>query len=601
MRRRGGKRRDRSWVCAFLALASCASHTDEDAKACAGYVCSAGQCQAGPSGPECVCGAAEQAMHLACTLLRVDQGTDDDRDHARSIALNADVPGEIGVPAANRTQDVDVYRFEASAGRVYLIEVTSGPSLEVRIEDSAGNYQTSGSGTSLRLATPSAGETEYVTVKSTDSHEIGQYLLRITDLAAAAESSTLGPAPASVEGTIAPAGNVDGYALVVDAGVIYDIGCTFEPALPGSAALPVPGNPTRFRAQSGARYGVSVGGGQTGVGRYRCELTEAAVQDDVGDTVETALLLPEAPASFDGRGDVAFDNDVFGVHARPGKYLWAHTTACYAGFTTSPFVRGGFVTDAHPGLIGDELAYLVIYCESPGTYHLTLEELTDLEGNTPATATPIAPGIIQGRLEGPQDVDVFMFQAAAHHVYALEGTGLFGPSDLPVWNVTGPSLEQGAVQMDGGFARTFSVATSGPAFVSVGWRRDGSFSPPISYAVPLEDTGALDPEPGTPEDAIPSTVGVTIHGASNFGGDVDCYAFTLPPAQGFTAEPSTGVTTLFAPDGGSTTYLGQFQFDSDVGGRHILCLQTTTGTGGGIDGPSIPELGDYPYTLLVHP
>ena len=116
--------------------------------------------------------------------------------------------------------------------------------------------------------------------------------------------------------------------------------------------------------------------------------------------------------------------------------------------------------------------------------------------------------------------------------------------------------------------------------------------------MPLEDTGAVDPEPGTPEDAIPSTVGVTIRGASNYGDDVDCYAFTLQPAQNFTVEPSIGTTTLFGPDGGSTVYLGPFQFDSDVGGRHVLCLMAINGSPGGF---SIPELGDYPYTLLVHP
>ena len=124
MRRRGGNRRDWS-ICALLSLSSCGSHVDEDAKACAGYTCTAGTCQAGPSGPECVCGAAEQAMHLTCTLLGVDQGTDDNRAHAQPIALNADVAGEISVPAAFHSQDVDVYRFEAAAGRVYLIEVTA--------------------------------------------------------------------------------------------------------------------------------------------------------------------------------------------------------------------------------------------------------------------------------------------------------------------------------------------------------------------------------------------------------------------------------------------------------------------------------------------
>lgn len=598
MRPRGGNRRDRAWVCALLSLASCGSHIDEDAKACAGYACTAGTCQAGANGPECVCGAAEQAMHLTCTLLVVDQGTDDDRDHARLISPNTDVAGEISVPAAFHHQDVDVYRFEATAGRVYLIEVTSGPALDIRIEDAAGNYQTglyqmTASGSTARLAMPSEGGAEYITLSASDPNVIGQYVLRVTDLAPAAESSTLGPAPASVEGTIAPAGEVDQFILSVDEGVIYDVTCTFDAALPGNAVVAGFGTPTRFKVASGVTYGLSVGGGQTAVGKYRCELQRAAVQDDAGDTVDTALLLPGPPASFDGRKDAQIDLDVFAIQSHAGKYLWAHTSGCFVSFIPGPgqqLITGYWGSDAHPGLLGNELAYVQVLCrDDESTYHLTVDELTDAEANTAATAATVDEGSISGRLEGPEDQDVFLFQAQARHVYTL---------DIPVfpgWQLTGMHVERSTLRGTP-YQAVFVPEATGTLILTLGW--SDVLHTPLAYAANLQDTGLVDPEPDLPADAIPGQVGVPVHGEFQFDGDSDCFAFDLPATTTMTVEVDRGEPTVWSPDGNQISAFSPYTFETGAGGRYAVCVWYAGSLGGGQIGGTLEQVQ---YTLGVHP
>lgn len=595
MRPCGGKRRGWRFLCAVVSLVGCANHTEEDAKACAGYVCTAGSCQAGANGPECVCGAFEQALGLTCTRLVIDPGDDDDREHARLIALSTDVAGQIEVPKLGRSQDVDVYRFEADPGRVYLVEVVSGPELEVRLEDSNGAQQTYNYGTAVRLATPSMGGAEYITLRSMDPHVIGQYLFRVTDLAPAVQPETLGPAPAFAEGTIAPAGEVDIFPLAVEFGVIYDVTCTFGDGFTGVFSAGGRSNPAHFKVQEDpGHYSLSVSGGEHGVGTYRCDLKRSDVQDDVGDSLDTALQLPGPPATFDGRAEVQPDNDVFAIQAHAGKYLWAYVDACFATFRRAPgqVIREDiYGSYAHPGLLGDEIAYLNIHCDGASSYRLTVEELVDVEGDSPATAIPITIGSFHGRLEGPEDRDLFEFQAgAARHVYTLS-RALVGTASA-FWEVHGEGVNAGYAVVDGAVALAFSSDHPGSVFVTASPYDGFSVARPIDYAPLLEDTGVIDPEPGTPDLALPGVIGTDVHGASQFGLDRDCFAFDLPPSQTFFVDAPSLFAEVYLPDGGVLGSGSSGGFDSGPGGRHVVCVNP---------GGQPFRVMDYPYTLNVHP
>src|SRR5262249_13837547 len=150
-------------------------------------------------------------------------------------------------------------------------------------------------------------------------------------------------------------------------------------------------------------YSLLVYGLPQSVGHYRCSL-ERQPADDVGDLVTEATALGDAPAVVHGNCDYVGDIDFFSVGAHAGKYLWSYVPGGYAGFYAADGTLlpgqaggGGWTT---PGLLPTQTTYVAVSCFKQGPYDLSLLEYVDAEGNTEATATPVVPGPVRGRLEG---------------------------------------------------------------------------------------------------------------------------------------------------------------------------------------------------------
>jgi hypothetical protein len=590
-----------------LSLAGCADHTEEDLKACAGYACTAGTCQAGPSGPVCVCGAIEQSQHLTCELVAVDVGTDDTQEGATTIAVDSAVSGDIGAPNFNHFQDYDYYRFQGTAGRVYLVEGTAEMEVVVDLFDSGGILQTEDRGTAFRLAAPSSGAEQFVGVRALDPKVLGRYAFRVTDLGPADDDLiTLGPAPAVLDATLAPDGDQDSFGLVLDIGHVYQLGCAFDAPLQATfqvngASSPSGGAPVTFKAlqDSLPYYRLLVSG--AGVGNYRCTLDDIG-GDDVGDTVAEAKPLGEAPAVWDGQAEFPGDRDVFAIGAHAGKYLWAHVPGCFAGFVApdgTPLQnQAGGHGWANPGLLPTELTYAVVTCPQIGSYELSFVEYVDAEGNDEASATPVVPGPIEGRLDGWGDVDVFRFDGVAHHVYTVpfHGGAACGlaPSNVGRWTIA----------IEDYYRLVFVADQDQTVFLVRAWNQDScTLDGPADYSEMLEDTGLIDSVAGTPELATPATLGAGITGSLQFVGDVDCFAYNLAASTGYLATLSYSDTvssasmTLYAPDDSQIPVgVSPAVFTTSAAGRYALCVTSSPFSLG-----YVPPLAEAPYTLVVSP
>ena len=596
MRSGGGKRHAWRWLCAVVSLVSCADHTEEDAKACAGWACSAGTCQAGPTGPVCVCGAFEQATGLSCQLIQGDSGNDDDFDHAHPIDLDTEVSGTIGASTSGAPQDFDYYSIDGSPDRVYVVDATSGPSLSIELIDADYSVRGRASGTVVRLGAAISGPRAYVRVHSTDSSQLGDYSFRVSDLAPSDVDTPLAPG-SRADRSIAPADEYDWLALVVSGGAVYVVDCSFDAPLVGYVALgkdgfistPAVPLPFRFKAEPGAAYAAVITGNQ--IGTYHCTLDQAP-DDDAGDRDQDARPLG-ANDTFDGRVDFSGDTDVFAVPARAGTSLWAGAGPCYVYFEqpddgSQTVASAQFTTDqwAFVGPRSERTVFLVVACQrGESAYHLVTEELTDAEGDDVSAAVNVSPGLVTGRFDHPGDRDVFRLQADAHRVYTL-------PRSTAVWSAEGAGVN--TVQVDNGDRFVFSRDDDGPIFLVAAWPQLLDFYPaPFQYSDPLTELDVVDAEPGTPAAAIDIPLGPTVNAAAQYPGDVDCFAFQVPAGVPETVEV-TSPYFLVLPDGTS----GPVEIDPTVipagpGGRRVVCAVNYAGVNA--------TLLEMPYTVRVHP
>lgn len=152
-----------------------------------------------------------------------------------------------------------------------------------------------------------------------------------------------------------------------------------------------------------------------------------------------------------------------------------------------------------------------VYLRSSGQttfepYAVTVAELApDTVGNTPAEAQPITPGVpISARMDSPEDVDMFSFDAQPGHYYLLQGLD----GGVRSWGT--PGADSYVYAADGGSA----LVTIQPSPNRI-----------QDYAFVLNDVGPDEAGP-TLNAGTQVAVGETITGNCVPSGDVDVFWFT---------------------------------------------------------------------------
>ncbi|HZI13093.1 MAG TPA: hypothetical protein VE153_22105 [Myxococcus sp.] len=132
-------------VAIFLALAGCDASVEvpDDAVACAGIQCTAGQCYSNAGQPMCRCGPWEQAAGLRCEVASFV--TEDDCGGSPETASELSVSSEpregyISASMGGTPDDWDLFSFYAEAGHsyVFVCQPKSLPGCHPRLLDASG-------------------------------------------------------------------------------------------------------------------------------------------------------------------------------------------------------------------------------------------------------------------------------------------------------------------------------------------------------------------------------------------------------------------------------------------------------------------------------
>ncbi|MCY1022467.1 hypothetical protein [Pyxidicoccus sp. MSG2] len=178
----------------LLALSACAPTVEvpDDAAACEGLRCTAGQCFSNAGQPMCRCGDWERTAGMPCQVASFEQPDDHGGSPGDATVLLPPVGPVEGRISASRREgqvDLDLFAFTSEARHVYAFqfESTQLRSGGVRLLDASGRvvvgfldtFVRDGLRTAARVASLDAG-TWYVEVFG--NGETGTYMYQLTDL-----------------------------------------------------------------------------------------------------------------------------------------------------------------------------------------------------------------------------------------------------------------------------------------------------------------------------------------------------------------------------------------------------------------------------------
>ena len=267
------------------------------------------------------------------------------------------------------------------------------------------------------------------------------------DHANSVEGATTATVGEPMQGTVDYDDDSDVFAFEVEEGVLYQIDVElgtlpdswltiydadeFEIAYNDDRDVDSLASRIVGEAPSSGEYYVVVGG--YGVGSYTLTVTVSDIADDhansdEGATPTTVGELMQGTVDYDG------DRDVFAFKVEEGVLYQIDV-----GLGTLPdsllaiYDADGFVL-ANDDDGGDSLASRIIW-EAPssgeyyaavegygtGSYTLTVSVLTDDHGDSVSNATVITVGeAVEGAVDYPEDLDVFVFQAEVGQVYQID-------------------------------------------------------------------------------------------------------------------------------------------------------------------------------------
>ena len=550
-------------------------------------------------------------------LLVEDVSADDYADNAGSVGVGGSATGAIETPG-----DRDRFAVALEGGKTYRVDIDEAAIAGDRdfssrlydVRDAHGTVLTrvTHDGLNRLYIKPGVDDTYTFEVGGItgDLSQTGHYTLTVQAIDGsdeyAADTGTAGAVTVGgrAAGEIELPGDVDWFAVALDAGTLYQVGVqgSFtttgtlpDPYLYGIYAVPEAGGPGRaiaytfdndsgdgpdslvlFRAPGTATYYVSAGANGAGTGAYTVSVT-AFPGDYSADTDTTGTLSAGTPAV--SALDAIDDADWFAVRlvADTVYHIEArgNVRGDYGGSLLNPalavFDRDGeaIVRDDDSGLgynarllfSADETDTYYIGVDdrkgSIGTYTLSVEEVSDDYPNDTGTGgTLAAGGSNTGEVELPNDTDWFAVELVAgkHYRIDLEGAPT-GQGDLAdpylrgLYRADGSQVP-GTTNDDGGegFNSRLDVTPSNTAtyYIAAGayGERTGTYTLSVAVDEFVDDySNAV----GT---GATLAVDGTATGAVDYAGDVDWFAVTLTAGQKYRLHlegSDTGQGTLQDP------------------------------------------------------
>ncbi len=489
---------------------------------------------------------------------------------AGTVAVGGSATGDLG-----HAGDIDWYAVTLEAGKTYRIDLqgaSSGagtlrdPYLSLR--DADGNAVTgmtdddSGAGRDSQLTfTVGTTGTYYVSAGGAWASGEGTYTVSVTDVTDGsaddhgASTGTAGTVAVggSATGEIGHAGDVDWFAVTLEAGKTYRIdlkgvssssGTLRDPYLrslhdaDGNAVAGMTDDDSgagrdsqlTFSVETAGTYYVSAGAWKNGTGTYQVSVTDVTggSQDDHGASTGTAGTVSVGGSVTGGIGHVG-DTDWYAVTFEEGKTyrIDLQGASSGAGTLADPYLRG--IYDANGNRIVNTLnddsgagrdsqltftasaagTYYVAaggaWGSSTGTYKLSVTDVTDSSlddyGATAGTAGQAAVGdSASGSIGHQGDVDWFAVTLEAGKAYRIDlkgassGAGTLGNPYLRGLHDADGNAVAGLTDDDSGFGRdsqlTFTVHAGGTYYVAASAQQNSTGTYEVSVTETTTDGGA---------------------------------------------------------------------------------------------------------------
>ena len=534
----------------------------------------------------------------------------DDIDGATAIAI-----GDVVAGALDHGYDLDFFAFEAEAGLIYQIDVGLG-ALEglIVLEYDMGalyflGYDEAAPGSRYYWKAPSTGE-HYFSVWGADG-ALGAYTLTVAaseivddhgDSIGGATAITVGE---DVSGAIDYVGDQDFFAFAAEAGEVYQIDVVpgtltnswvalydadasvldiSRPHEDASAEGISWEGPSRlyWKAPSTGEYYIGIPwyvyaslgaypGAGPDKGTYTLTVAASEIVDDHGDSIDSATSIALG-AEVQGAMDYAVDVDFFAFQAQAGVVYQIYVALgtlkesrvrTYDALHTASLAYSNIDADVTPvgrfyyTALGSGEHYVAVQgWDGPlGTYTLTVtvSDIVDDHANVSMGATPITVGAeVQGTVDYRNDEDYFAFEAMEGVPYRIgvePGTvdaydvWLFGAGDGH--SLDGLSVVKGASSFD------WVAPSTGEYYIRVDGYGIGTYALRVAAVVDDHADGI--------DGATAIAVGAEVHGAKNYGGDVDFFAFEAKEGTVYQIDAALGTSgrlqlAVYGADGSSLAH-----------------------------------------------
>ena len=214
-----------------------------------------------------------------------------------------------------------------------------------------------------------------------------------------------------------------------------------------------------------------------------------------------------------------------------------------------------------------------------GTYTLTISGITDDHANSAANAVRVDVGLAaRGAIDYEGDGDYFAFAAEEGELYQLDVTlGTLEDSVLDIFDTYGIWLDGNDDSAESSASRLYWIAPgTGTYYVRVTGFDVGTGT----YTLTIALSDIVDDHPDSTADATPVEIGVDTHGAIDYEGDRDYFAFEAQEGEYYQLDVTLGtlddsILELFDSDG---IWLDANDDSAESTASRLIWLSPGTGT-----------------------
>lgn len=525
---------------------------------------------------------------------------------ARELGLNTEAARTIAGEG-----DHDWFHVGTQPGRLYTVALIGDVDALLEVFDSSGVVRIASDNRAISSASASfvaEGTEVFVRVRALRGTDVGAYVIRCDDIGVddyfndTSRAVTIGP-DATFAGQVQYADDLDVVLLEVPVETAVEIGVdggspeiVIELSQLDAGRVLRLGDSTTVSFSTQSKLAISARAeNRRDLVLFQVTTRSIGVDDHSDDPVFGTELVPNgAPVtgliSRDGADRDAFRVRQIQNHNYRARWTQIGNLSGLMGIVISP--TGSILADAYTdrqvweAMSSDSAAVVISRSPLSSTgeprFSLVVEDLgIDDYGDSVVDASPLPAASLTARLETPDDVDVFRFDAIADHLlrvefgqnpYAIIGTVLDGAGAELARNQPGVTNVGFVVPATGTYFVRIAAASPLPTDV-------------LPFGITLIDEGT-DDHGNTIANATPISLGTQIDARIQYTTDVDAFSFTASANQVYEVVCIPCRRQIRMPNGQTVT-LHDPTFVANLPGQYTILIDSGVGA-----------LFDYTFSVI---